>query len=118
MNTALPYAMQSSFQPLIKEELHRFSTVEVASSARSSRSSLASTRNSERQALLGDSAPQNSGASSSHSYQAVRRVEQQMDEIRDILIRNLDQLEQRGEKLELLIDKTRRLEVSLLYRFS
>lgn len=111
--------MQSSFSPVIGAELRRFSSFELASTSRAV--STSRTRDSERQALLSDSfratpAINMSGSTSSANserYQAIRRAEQQVDEIRDILVRNIDQLEQRGEKLELLIDKTRVLEVSV-----
>ena len=43
------------------------------------------------------------------------QVENQVDELKGIVVRNIDQLASRGERLELLIDKTKDLNEGLLH---
>ncbi|KAL5276604.1 VAMP7 family protein [Megaselia abdita] len=48
----------------------------------------------------------------------IRRIAGQLDEVKDIMVKNIDSLKDRGERLELLVNKTENLSnsVSILYK--
>lgn len=48
--------------------------------------------------------------SQSREVDAISRVHGQIDELKHIMVKNIDSLKDRGEKLELLVNKTERLE--------
>ena len=43
------------------------------------------------------------------SVDTIARVQAQIDEVKDVMIENIDRVLERGERIELLVDKTDRL---------
>jgi len=84
--TALAYAMNSQFAAVLKELMERFSSAAGSGAG---------------------------GAAASSSDQAdaanVSRVEGELEEVRQVMVKNIEKVLARGEKIELLVDKTEHL---------
>lgn len=92
--TALPYAMNSDFSSTLTAQMRFFSELPSPSRAAANRS--AANNN------LGVPAPSSK----------VTQVQDQVDELKGIMVENIDQITARGERLELLINRTNDLQAN------
>lgn len=51
-------------------------------------------------------AQQTSGASSSQNADAIQQAQNELSQVKDIMVHNVEQILSRGERIELLVDKT------------
>jgi len=94
--TAIPLAMNSEFAPILASEMKKFNLVED--------------QNRLMPTTEGDDEELGAGPSSSVSDNSkVQRVRNEVDRVKDIVIASLDSVMERGERLELLVDKTEEL---------
>ena len=104
-NTALPYAMQSEFSRILEAQMNYFSVQRKPSLAARESDSLVDV--SEKQSLL-DS-----------NRSKVDHLRSQVNEVHQVMVRNIDTVMDRGERLDLLVNRSEDLEnTSLIYRRS
>ena len=82
--TAIPLAMNSEFSPILAAEMKKFNLVE------------------DQNKLM----PTGEGEAGPSSDDKIIRARQELDQVKGIMERNVDSLLERGERLDLLVDKT------------
>jgi len=87
--TALPYAMQSDFSSTLMAQMRYFSELPSPSHA-------------------------NLGARGNNNGAKMTQVQGQVDELKGIMVKNIDQIAARGERLELLVNRTEDLQANAI----
>jgi vesicle-associated membrane protein 7 len=90
--TTIPLAMNTEFAPMLNSEMKKFNLVE-----------------DQNKLMTTSEASDADIAVASNSVNKVQRVRNEVDKVKDIMVANIDQLMERGERLELLVDKTENL---------
>lgn len=91
-STAIPFAANAEFAPVIAAEMKRFNTEKENMSMEE----------------LADRQPGAPGGSHENPDK-VERVREEVERVKDIMVANIDSLMERGERLDLLVDKTENL---------
>ena len=90
---AIPLAMNSEFAPILNSEMRKFNLIE-------DQNRLIPTDEDEDESQAGPS---------SMSDHKISRVRNEVDRVKDIMVNSIDTIMERGERLELLVDKTENL---------
>ena len=91
--TSIPLAMNSEFAPIMAAEMKKFNLVEDQNSLMPA----------------SDDSSGAAAAASTSGMDKVQKVRNEVDRVKDIMVANIETLVERGERLELLVDKTENL---------
>jgi len=122
-STAIPFSINSEFEPVISAEMKRINR--DASSYNKNRENESSdgdqSEDEERRSLINPTSGPSSQANTSQNNRnqkkkgrpgdpdKVERVKDEVARVKDIMVTNIEALLERGERLDLLVDKTEQL---------
>ncbi len=93
--TAAPFSLNTEFAPVLASEMKRFNLAEDQNKLMPSDDYEGASEEGDEDAIA--------------NVDKVQRVRDEVERVKDIMVQNIDNLVERGERLELLVDKTEHL---------